>query len=156
MQISWNKKEFLHEKSSTFTGLVPSMGAMTSRENTPVSTVLLIWPPHWRAIGSPDLLDCNTQTVTFECWASYLAHNGNMNSLLTFWARSRHALMLELSWFVIWFNQPSRYHTYKIDQQQKCTILWKQYKRHITTCMNNVNTSRSTEKHIFYIKTLCN
>ena len=27
--------------------------------------------------------------------------------------------MLELSWFVIWFNQPSRYHTYKVGEQQK-------------------------------------
>ena len=42
-----------------------------------------------------------------------------MKSSLTFWARSRYALMLELSWFVMWFNQPRRYHTYKVDEQQR-------------------------------------
>lgn len=72
-----------------------------------------------------------------------------MKSWLTFWARSRHALMFELSWFVMWFNQPSRYHTYKVDEQQKwlcLTLFYENESKH--SIKNTVNTPRTIEKHI--------
>jgi len=72
--------------------------------------------------GSTNLLDCNREWSSNAKRATWHTM-ASMKSWLTFWARSRHALMLELSWFVMWFNQPTRYHTYKVDEQQKWLYL---------------------------------